>query len=153
MTVVKRGTAKRDAGGDGSTLGPYSAELISDTAGLSQFGAFIEELPPGSHSSHAHWHEAEDEMVLILTGSITLIEDGVETELTAGDAACWRAGDPVGHTMHNRSKAPVRYAVIGTRAPSDCVTYPDLDRVLHRDQATGTRRYTTLDGAPADAPG
>ncbi|WP_299730166.1 cupin domain-containing protein [uncultured Tateyamaria sp.] len=152
MTVIKAGTARIEAAGEGDSLGPYRAELISDSAGLSQFGAFVEELPPGSRSSHTHWHETEDEMVLILSGSITLIEGDVETELHPGDAACWRAGDPVGHSMHNRSNAPARYMVIGTRAPADRVTYPKLHRVLIYDRTTDTRIYETLDGQPATKP-
>ena len=153
MTVIKKGSAKVDSSGENSALGPYRAELISDSAGLTQFGAFIEELPPGSSSSHPHWHAEEDEMVLILSGSITLIENHVETTLHPGDAACWKAGDPTSHCMENRSDAPVRYVVIGTRARSDTVTYPQMDRVLHFDRDTESRRYTTLAGAPANAPG
>ena len=34
----------------------------------------------------------------------------------------------------------------------DVVTYPDHDRVLHFTRAPEDRRYTTLDGAPADRP-
>ncbi|WP_299144517.1 cupin domain-containing protein [uncultured Tateyamaria sp.] len=152
MTVIKAGTAQTETGGADSTLGPYQAELISDTGGLSQFGAFIEELPPGSRSSFAHWHMTEDEMVVILSGSVTLTENGSETVLRPGDAACWRAGDPVAHTMHNHSDAPVRYMVIGTRAADDTVTYPDHDRVLTYDRTTDTRSYTTLSGEPAERP-
>ncbi|WP_299687918.1 cupin domain-containing protein [uncultured Tateyamaria sp.] len=151
MTVVRRGTARIDAGGAGSAQGPYRAELISDTAGLTQFGAFIEELPPGSRSSFSHWHATEDEMVLILDGTLT--ENGVETILSPGDAACWRAGDPVAHSMYNHADTVVRYVVIGTRVTHDTVTYPDHDRVLRYDRTTNTRRYTTLDGQPADKPG
>ena len=63
MAVAKMGKAELDSGGHNSAQGPYRAELISDSGRLTQFGAFIEELPPGSSSSHAHWHANEDEMV------------------------------------------------------------------------------------------
>lgn len=152
MTIIKSGTAKMDQGDLSDPLGPYTAELISDTGQLTQFGAFIEELPPGSHSSHAHWHATEDEMILILSGEVVASENGVQTVLAAGDAACWKAGHPVAHTLHNQSDAPVRYVVIGTRAGRDVVTYPDRDRILHFDRENNTRRYTTLSGAPSDSP-
>lgn len=152
MTIIKAGTAKIDQAGADDPLGPYRAELISDTGGLTQFGAFIEELPPGSHSSYAHWHMSEDEMLLVLSGEVVAIENGVETTLMPGDAACWKAGEPTAHTLHNRSDAPVRYVMIGTRAPRDVVTYPDRDRVLHYERATKTRRYTTVSGAPSNGP-
>ncbi|MEM6373343.1 MAG: cupin domain-containing protein [Pseudomonadota bacterium] len=152
MTVIKAGHARQETGGTETSLGPYTAELISDTAGLTQFGAFIETLPPGSSSSHTHWHETEDEMVLILSGTLTLTEGDVETQLMSADAACWRAGDPVGHSMQNRSNAPVRYVVNGTRAGADTITYPNHNRVLFYDRTTDTRRYETLDGAPSTRP-
>ena len=151
MTVVRKGTATVDDGTH-NTLGPYRAERISDTAGLTQFGALIEVLPPGSRSSHSHWHAAEDEMILMLDGTLTLTENGVATILEPGDAACWRAGEPVAHCMYNHADAPARYVVIGTRAAQDTVTYPALDRMLHHARVSDTRRYTTLDGRPAATP-
>ena len=47
--------------------------------GLTQFGAHLERLPPGSRSSFRHWHETEDEFVLILSGEVILHEDDGET--------------------------------------------------------------------------
>jgi uncharacterized cupin superfamily protein len=126
--------------------------LISETAGLTQFGAFIETLAPDTRSSHAHWHATEDEMVVILSGSVTFVENGEEGILLPGDSACWEAGDPVAHRLINHSDQPVQYMVMGTRAPADRITYPDEDRILHFDRIAGSRRYTTLDGATAGKP-
>jgi uncharacterized cupin superfamily protein len=131
----------------GRGLGPYRAQLLSDPGGLTQFGAFIEELPPGSHSGHRHWHETEDEMVLMLAGEVVLVEDA-ETPLRAGDCACWPAGHPVGHRLENRSDHPARYLVIGTRNPRDVVHYTDHDLITHKN-TTGdgpARRYLRRDG-------
>ncbi|MFL9503661.1 cupin domain-containing protein [Rhodopseudomonas palustris] len=129
----------------GSGLGPYRYQLISDPGGLTQFGAFIEELAPGSASGFRHWHETEDEMVLILSGEAVLVEDS-ETPLRPGDAACWPAGNPVGHRLENRSDAPVRYLVIGTRNASDVIHYTDHDLITHKEGKA--RRYLHRDGTP-----
>jgi uncharacterized cupin superfamily protein len=152
MTIVRNGTSRVEQGQAGDPLGAYRAELVSDTAGLTQFGAFIEELSPGSWSSFAHWHESEDEMMMILSGEITLVENGVKSLLRSGDAACWRAGEPTAHRLYNHTQRPARYVVIGTRAPKDRVTYPDQDRILQIDRIRNTRRYTTLAGLPATKP-
>ena len=125
--------------------GPYRYQLLSDPGGLTQFGAFIEELPPGSASGHRHWHEAEDEMVLMLSGQVVLVEEA-ETTLAAGDAAVWPAGHPVGHRLDNRSDAPARYLVIGTRAARDRIHYTDHDLVTEKDGPK--RRYLHRDGTP-----
>lgn len=117
MTVIKAGQAETDAGGQNDPLGPYRAEWISDTGGLSLFSAFIGDLPAGARISHAHWHATEDEMVLILSGTIILIEDGIETQLHPGDAACWRAGDPV--ALHAQPRRGTR-ALYGDRRTRTC---------------------------------
>jgi uncharacterized cupin superfamily protein len=127
--------------------GPYAEVTLGDAVGLSQFGVRMERLPPGSRSSHRHWHETEDEFVYIISGEAVLIED-TETTLRAGDAAGWRAGSPVGHCLENRSDGPVTILIVGTRAPAGVVHYPDNDIVLHHD-ASG-RRFTKSDGSPIE---
>ena len=83
--------------------GPHQTLWISEAGGLTQFGALIQVLPPGSRSSIKHWHSAEDEMIYVLEGHITLIEGETETLLKPGDAATFRAGDSTGHCLENRS--------------------------------------------------
>lgn len=129
----------------GTGPGPYRACLMSDRGGLTQFGAFVEELPPGSSSGRRHWHETEDEMILMLQGAAILVEDH-ETPLAPGDAACWPAGQPTGHRIDNRSTAPARYLVIGTRQTRDTIHYTDHDLITLKDGAA--RRYLHRDGSP-----
>lgn len=129
----------------GGGLGPIGYQLVSDPGGLTQYGAFIEELPPGSKSSFRHWHETEDEMVYILSGAVVLIED-TETPLREGEAAAWPAGLAIGHCLENRSPAPARYLVIGTRNRADRYHYPDHDLIVEKDGVT--RRDFHGDGRP-----
>ncbi len=129
----------------GGGLGPYSTQLLSDPGGLTQFGAFIEELPAGSRSGFRHWHMAEDEMIYMLAGQITLIED-TETTLHPGDAAAWPAGVAIGHCLANRSDQPARYLVIGTRFADDVITYTDHDLVTTKSGPA--RHYARRDGTP-----
>lgn len=132
----------------GAHPGPYRYQLLSDPGGLTQFGAFLEELPPGSRSGHRHWHESEDEMILMLAGEVVLVEDQ-ETLLRAGDVACWPAGHPVGHRLDNRSDAPARYLVIGSRRARDRIHYTDHDLITEKDGPA--RRYLRRDGTPHHA--
>jgi uncharacterized cupin superfamily protein len=131
---------------------PNRTLWISEAGGLKQFGAFIEILQPGSRSSIKHWHSAEDEMVYVLEGEITLIEGDTEMLLRPGDAATFRAGVPIGHYLENRSSATTRCLVVGTRAATDKITYPDHDRVCHRDRALPDDIWTNGAGSPADSP-
>lgn len=129
-----------------------SRHSISAAAGLTQFGAFIEILQPGARSFIKHWHSAEDEMVYVLEGEVTLVEGETETVLRPGDAAAFRAGTPVGHCLKNLSNEPTRCMVVGTRAAVDVITYPDHDRVLRRDRSLSHDAWTTIAGAPAASP-
>ncbi|MDM7933361.1 cupin domain-containing protein [Tabrizicola sp.] len=128
--------------------GNYRYRLLSDPGGLTRFGAFVEELPPGSSSGHRHWHEAEDEMILMLSGEVVLVED-IETTLHPGDAAAWPAGQAVGHRLDNRSATPARYLVIGTRAQIDRIHYVDHDLITEKDGPA--RRYLRRDGSACPA--
>jgi uncharacterized cupin superfamily protein len=153
MPVIKHKTAQSEAPETPHPiLGSYTAQLISDTGGLTQFGAFTETLAPGGFSSIKHWHAQEDEMVYMLAGIAVLHEGDSQTALYPGDAATFKAGTALGHCLENQSDDPATYLVIGTRGPADVVTYPDNDRILTFQRTPKQRSFTTLDGAPADSP-
>jgi uncharacterized cupin superfamily protein len=131
---------------------PNQTLWISEAGELTQFGAFIEVLQPGCRSSIKHWHSAEDEMVYVLAGEITVVEGASDTVVRAGGAATFRAGVPVGHYLENRSASPTRCLVVGTRAPVDHITYPEHDRVCLRDRSLPDDIWTNLAGEPASSP-
>lgn len=117
---------------------------LGDAGGLNQFGVNLTRVEPGSASAQRHWHQFEDEFVYIVSGEATLIEDEGECQLGPGDAAAFKAGDPNGHHIVNRSDADVVFLEIGTRSNSDAVDYPDIDLRLRN----GTPPYLHRDGTP-----
>ncbi|MEL6302248.1 MAG: cupin domain-containing protein [Pseudomonadota bacterium] len=121
---------------------------LSDQAGLTQMGIGEVELAPGSATGLLHYHNGADEMVFVLEGTVTLVEEGSnEVELTAGDSAAWKAGDTIGHTIENRSNRPARLLEIGTRPSEDTAIYPGLDMMYRA--INGTRiSIRTRAGAP-----
>jgi uncharacterized cupin superfamily protein len=123
-----------------------TSRSLGDAAGLSQYGVRICYLEPGAWSSQRHWHEQEDEFVMILTGALVLIDDAGEQPMRPGDCAGFKAGDGNGHHFVNRSSAPASFLVIGTRAPDETAHYPDIDLVMKRDAESS--RYTRRDGTP-----
>lgn len=125
--------------------GPYAEIALGDAVGLSQFGVHLERLPSGSRSSHRHWHETGDEFIFLVSGELVLIEDE-ETLLRSGDAAGWKAGQPIAHCLENRSDSDAVILVVGTRTTEDVVHYPDHDLILRRGE--GIRTFTRLDGSP-----
>jgi uncharacterized cupin superfamily protein len=111
--------------------GPFETRRYSDVGGLTQYGAYLETLAPGSRSSERHWHEKEDEFLYMVSGEATLVENDGEQSMRAGDAACWRGGVPNGHHVINRTAAPCTYLIVGTRMTHDVCHYPDSGRVQY----------------------
>ncbi len=58
---------------------------LSDAGGLNQFGANLVTLAPKAWASQRHHHSAEDELVYIISGHPTLVDDSGEQRLSPGD--------------------------------------------------------------------
>ena len=115
------------------SFGVSDTVRLSDAGGLSQFGAYVQTLHPGARSSNNHWHENEDEFLLVLSGEVTVTEGAEVQVLHAGDSACWPAGVPNAHHVSNRSSELCSYVIVGTRVNQDVCHYPDTGRTLHTD--------------------
>lgn len=119
-------------------------QRLGDAGGLCDVGVNLTHLPPGNWSSQRHWHSHEDEFVYVLQGEVTLMEDGGETVLRAGDCAAFPKGTGNGHHLVNKSDAVVVYLEIGTRATEDVTVCSDID--MMSSNADG--RFVHKDGTP-----
>ncbi|MDE2595808.1 MAG: cupin domain-containing protein [Sphingomonadales bacterium] len=120
---------------------------LAPAAGLSHFGASHVVLKPGAWSSQRHWHDGEDELLVMLTGEAVLVEDGGRTVLRSGDVAAWPKGVANGHHLRNESEADCSFVVIGA-GPNEGGGYSDIDMLFAADG-----RYVHKDGTPYDVPG
>ena len=126
---------------------------LGDAGGLTQFGANLVILEPGARSSLRHWHLHEDEFIVILEGTPTLVQDEGEIEMRAGDCAAFPAGDTNGHCFINRSSGEARFLVVGSRAPRETVTYSDVDMMAElQSGGRGGATFTHKDGRPYTRP-
>ncbi len=123
-----------------------SRARLGDAAGLTQFGVNLQRLAPGVWSSQRHWHTAEDEFVWVLEGEVVLVTDAGEEVLKAGDCAGFKAGEPNGHHIQNRSDRDALLLEIGTRSPDDACTYPDIDLLAPAHETPAI--YIHRDGTP-----
>jgi uncharacterized cupin superfamily protein len=123
-----------------------SSLRLGHAGGLSQFGVNEVILAPGAMSSLRHWHEREDEFVMVLTGECTLVQDAGETPMRPGDCAAFPAGTPDGHHFINKTAQEARFLVIGSKMPREHATYSDVD--LLADMNDGAITFTHKDGTP-----
>lgn len=110
---------------------------LAPAAGLSDFGVSHVTLEPGAWSSQRHWHENEDEIVVMLAGEAVLVDDRGEHPMRVGDVAAFPKGEANGHVLQNRSSAPCTFVAVGRPAASDC-HYPDID--MHLTEGRGFHR-------------
>lgn len=110
---------------------------LAPASGISDFGVSHVTLEPGAWSSQRHWHEGEDEFVVMLSGEAVLVDDSGETMMRPGDVAAFPKGDGNGHVLQNRSDAACVFIAVGRPAETDC-HYPDID--MHLAAGEGFRR-------------
>ncbi|WP_372839799.1 cupin domain-containing protein [Phaeovulum sp.] len=134
----------------GAMMAGRSSLRLGDAGGLTQFGANLIILQPGALSSLRHWHQAEDEFVMVTEGECVLVQDAGETVMRAGDCAAFPAGVADGHHFINRSDAEARFLVVGSRAPNEVATYSDIDMKMVNEG--GKVRFTHKDGTPWEGP-
>ena len=99
---------------------------VAEAGGLKRLGARHVVLDPGAWSSQRHWHESEDELLVMLSGRAMLVEDDGETELTAGDIVAWPAGVRNGHQLINRSGEPCSFICVSAGTDTGGA-YSDID--------------------------
>ena len=115
---------------------------IAAPAGLTEFGVRHVTLEPGAWSSQRHWHDNEDEFLVMLAGQAVLVEDAGRTVLHPGDMAAWPKGTGNGHHLRNESDADCAFVVFGAGA---CTGggYSDIDMLFTADGS-----YVHKDGTP-----
>ena len=126
---------------DKAVAGRHARRLAS-ALGLTEFGVNEVTLEPGAWSSQRHWHETEDEFLVMLDGEGVLVEDDGRTVLRPGDMVAWPKGVRNGHHIINESRQPCRFLVFGA-GKRTTGEYSDIDMTF-----TADGRYLHKDGTP-----
>jgi len=115
---------------------------LAPVGGLTEMGASHCVLKPGAWSSQRHWHDSEDELLIMLTGEAVLVEDGGRTVLRPGDVCVWPKGVTNGHHLINDSDADCSFICVdaGKRTTGG---YSDIDMLWNEAQ-----EYVHKDGTP-----
>ena len=117
--------------------------LLGQAAGAKELAVNHVTLPPGAWSSQRHWHEGEDELLVMVAGRATLVDDDGRHPLGPGDVAIFPAGDGNGHHLVNEGDADCSF-VVASRPEASPVHYPDVDMAWSPE-----RGVTRKDGTPA----
>jgi uncharacterized cupin superfamily protein len=86
-------------------------------------------LNPGQFSFPYHFHHNSEEMMMIVSGTMTLrTEEGFEI-MTAGDIVYFETGETGAHQFYNHSSEPCTYLDIRTLYGIDVSEYPDSRKI------------------------
>ena len=102
---------------------------LGEPCGLAAIGVHLIRLEPGFDSTQFHYHDADEEFVLILEGRGTAFIGDEVFPVGAGDFMGFPAPSP-GHGLRNDSTADLLYLVGGETNAADVVHYPWIRRTM-----------------------
>jgi uncharacterized cupin superfamily protein len=133
-------------------LGGRQARSVTAGAGVTDINANHVIVPPGCWSSQRHWHEGEDEIVVVLSGQGILIDDEGRHEMTAGDIAVFPKGDGNGHKLVNESGDDLVLLAI-SQPEASTVHYSDIDLIWTPEGGEQHRDGTPYSPRPSEVSG
>ncbi len=110
---------------------------IARQAGAERLGASLFELGPGQAAFPLHYHHANEELLVVLAGAMTLRTVAGERELALGEAVAFPRGEAGAHQVINRGDHPARFLIISEMNAPEIVVYPDSGKIFARDTPPG----------------
>jgi uncharacterized cupin superfamily protein len=97
--------------------------------GTELIGASLFEVPPGEAAYPYHYHYADEEMLIVLSGRPTLRTPEGERKLEEGEVVRFELGKQGAHQVFNRSEEVVTFLAVSSHGRPDVVVYPDSDKI------------------------
>jgi uncharacterized cupin superfamily protein len=105
-----------------------SRARLGRQVGTEKVGLSLWDLPPGQAAYPYHWHVAEEEVVVVLSGMPSLRTPAGWRDLEEGEVVSFLVGQEGAHQIVNRTDEPVRFLALSNQQPDICV-YPDSGKV------------------------
>lgn len=113
--------------------------------GAEMLGASIYVIAPGQKSFPFHFHHSNEEMLIVLEGSVNVRTPDGEHPAERGDASIFRRGPEGAHQVINRSDAEARILMISTMVHPEIAEYPDTGKIgVFSGRAPGATGQTNL---------
>jgi uncharacterized cupin superfamily protein len=115
---------ERDQEGFRARRARIGYQLGTERLGISEW-----ELPPGQAAYPYHLHLTEEELLIVLEGTLALRSPDGWHDLKEGEIVSFPRGEAGGHQVVNRTDSAVRFLAISTQGDPDVVLYPDAGKV------------------------
>jgi uncharacterized cupin superfamily protein len=97
--------------------------------GTERIGCSLWELPPGEAAYPYHFHYADEELLIVLSGTPTLRAPEGRRRLDEGEAVSFPLGEAGAHQLLNDTDQPVRFLALSSHGRPDIVIYPDANKL------------------------
>jgi uncharacterized cupin superfamily protein len=117
----------------------YRRARLGWQAGTERLGASVYELPPGQATFPFHWHSANEELLIVLSGRPSLRTGEGWRELAEGEVVTFRIGPEGAHQVMNRGGEPVRFLIVSEMNAPELSGYPDTGKLGILGRPPGAR--------------
>lgn len=104
--------------------------------GAERIGMSLWEIPARQAAYAYHFHLAEEEIVLVLSGQLLLRTPDGERVLEEGDLVRFPAGEAGAHQLTNPGDAPARFLAVSNYGQPGVVVWPDSGKLGIFEQLT-----------------
>ncbi len=115
----------------------YRGVRVADEIGAERLGGSLYELGTGQQICPYHFHYANEEWLLVVSGAPTVRSPEGERTLRAGDVVCFPIGAEGAHTVRNDGEEPSRVLMLSTLIYPEVPVYPDSDKIGTRPVEAG----------------
>jgi uncharacterized cupin superfamily protein len=130
-----------------SDAGETRRRLLARELGSELLGASVYGLEPGATGVPYHLHHANEELLVVVSGTPTVRTPDGERELRPGDVTVFIRGAAGAHQVINRSAEPCRFLIVSTMVHPEIAEFPDTGKIgVFAGKATGAAGEFTLVG-------
>jgi uncharacterized cupin superfamily protein len=97
--------------------------------GTELIGCSLWELPPGEAAYPYHFHYADEELVIVLSGRPSLRTPEGTRQLEEGEAIHFPLGEEGAHQILNATEEPATLLAVSSHGRPDVVVYPDSGKI------------------------
>lgn len=109
----------------------FTVKEIIPAADVTKLHANFVEVEPGHFAYGYHWHELNEEVFYIISGTAAVRTQKGEEILRAGDAIAFPAGPEGSHVIRNASDTEkLLYLDIGAESPLEVAHFPEINKML-----------------------
>src|SRR5436305_726790 len=110
--------------------GAVRATRIAAAAGSRDLGCALYELQPGGQAAPYHAHHGNEELLIVLDGTLELRTPAGRRKVSRGDVVAFPTGPEGAHRLRNASDRSARYLMVSTMRFPEIAEQLDTGTVL-----------------------